>query len=64
MDQLTVDVLSEFKSYPAIELCKMWEYRQYVLKQIVACGGGNQYDQHRPREVKLADEARAAKRLK
>lgn len=68
VDQLTVDVLSEFESYPALELAKMWEYRKYVLEQIVACGGGNQYEQQappdRPREVKLADEARAAKRLK
>ena len=64
LDKLTLDVLAEYKSYPALELAKMWEYRKYVLRQIIACGGGNQYEQHRPLEVKKADEERAAKRVK
>ena len=64
LDKLTVDVLTEYENYPPLELAKMWEYRKYVLGQIIACGGGNQYEQHRPPEVKKADEERAAKRMK
>ena len=64
LDKLTVDVLAEYESYPALELAKMWEYRKFILHQIIACKGGNQYEQHRPREVKKADEERAAKRVK
>ena len=64
LDKLTLDVFAEYENYPALELAKMWEYRKYVLRQIIACGGGNQYDQHRPLAVKKADEERAAKRGK
>jgi hypothetical protein len=64
LDKLTLDVLAEYENYPALELAKMWEYRKYVLRQIIACGGGNQYEQHRPLDTKKADEERAAKRLK
>ena len=46
--QVAQNELSEFESYPALELAKMWEYRKYVLEQIVACGGGNQYEQQAP----------------
>ena len=64
LDKLTVDVLAEYESYPALELAKMWEYRKFILHQIIACKGGNQYEQHRPLEVKKADEERAAKLVK
>ena len=36
---------------------KMWEYREFVLRQIIACGGGNQYEQHRPLDVKKAEKS-------
>ena len=44
-----LDVLAAAEAYPSEQLEKMWEYKEYVMEAVVASGGGNEYERHRPK---------------
>ena len=49
VERLCQDVLASFEDYPGEKLEEMWEYKRWVMSQIVACDGGNDYKRHRAR---------------
>ena len=46
-DQLVKDVLAAAAAYPTEQLEKMWDYKSYVMEQVKASKGGNDYPRHR-----------------
>jgi hypothetical protein len=46
-DQLVKDVLAAAAAYSTEQLEKMWDYKSYVMEQVKASKGGNDYPRHR-----------------
>ena len=46
-EQLVKDVFAAVAAYPAEQLEKMWDYKSYVMDQVKASKGGNDYPRHR-----------------
>jgi hypothetical protein len=46
-EQLVKDVLAAAAAYPTEQLEKMWDYKSYVMEQVKASKGGNDYPRHR-----------------
>ena len=44
--QLVDDVFDALNDYPTEQLEKMWLKKSAILKKIIACGGGNDYNLH------------------
>ena len=50
-EKLVADVLKAHAEYSSEKLEAMWEYKEYVMEAVAACGGGNDYPRHRPKEA-------------
>jgi hypothetical protein len=50
-EKLVADVLKAHAEYPSEQLEAMWDYKSYVMEAVEACGGGNDYSRHRPKEA-------------
>ena len=46
-EQLVKDVLAAAAAYSSEQLEKMWAYKTYVMEQVLAAKGGNDYPRHR-----------------
>ena len=46
--KLRADVEREYYAYPSADLEKMWAHKEYIMKAAAACGGGNDYERHKP----------------
>ena len=44
---LVKDVFAAVAAYPTEQLEKMWDYKSYVMEQVKASKGGNDYPRHR-----------------
>ena len=54
LDQLVEDVQRAFREYSSEKLESMWQVRSRNLEQIIKVKGGNDYNQHRSAEEKVA----------
>ena len=46
-EQLVRDVKAAYAAYSPEQLEKMWDYKSYVMQQVHATNGGNDYPRHR-----------------
>ena len=44
---LVKDVFAAVAAYPTEQLEKIWDYKSYVMEQVKASKGGNDYPRHR-----------------